>query len=121
MNQVSNFIHYKKGNSHLRSFTKKDLESTYHKVKKLNIDSFSLDLPQKTLYLIPFDPNAITKDLKELKLKIQSFKLNNIPKIKQSYINFNIHRCLDHVNSIKKLDTEIENFEQVYTEKFSKI
>ena len=85
------------------------------------MDSFSLDLPQKTLYLIPFDSNAITKDLKELKLKIQSFELNNIPKIRQSYINFNIHRGLDQVNSIKRLDSEIANFEQVYTEKFSKI
>ena len=121
LDKVSNFIHYKKGNSNLRSFTKRDLETTYHKVKKLNMDSFSLDLPQKTLYLIPFDSNAITKDLKELKLKIQSFELNNIPKIKQSYINFNIHRGLDQVNSIKRLDSEIASFEQVYTEKFSKI
>ena len=119
--QLTNFVESKRKYSLRNSFSKKDLEGTYNKVKKLNLDSFSRNPLPETITTLPFGGETITRDLTELKKKVQFFEYLNVPKLKQSYINLQGYPNLDKIDSLKQVDSKIVNLEQLYTEKLSQI
>ena len=119
--QLTNFVESKRKYSLRNSFSKKDLEGTYYKVKKLNLDSFSRNPLPETISTLPFGGDTITRDLTELKKKVQFFEYLNVPKLKQSYINLQGNPNLDKIDSLKQVDSKIVNLEQLYTEKLSQI